>query len=92
MTLTIELSPDEEARLREQARQRGEDAEAVARGFVQAGLNTSRVEGASREAFLQYLLEKGDIPFIPPGLFGPPPPLVSVRGEPISETIIRERG
>ena len=92
MTLTIELSPEEEARLHEQARLRGEEAEAVARGFVQAGLNTPPVEGASREAFLQYLLEKGDIPFIPPGRFGSPPRLVSVQGEPISETIIRERG
>ena len=92
MTLTIELSPDEEARLQEQARQRGEDAEAVLRAFVQAGLNMPPAEGTSREAFLQYLLEQGDIPFIPEGRPGPPPPLVFVRGEPISETIIRERG
>ena len=92
MTLTIEISPEEEVRLREQARQRGEDAETVARGFVQAGLNMPPVKGTSRETFLQYLFEQGDIPFIPSGRFGPPPRLVSVRGEPISETIIRERG
>ena len=30
MTLTIEISPEEKSRLREQARQRGEDAEVVA--------------------------------------------------------------
>ncbi len=87
MTLTIELSPEEEARLREQARQRGEEAEAVARGFVRAGLNAPSVERASRTAFLQHLLDQGVIPFIPEGRPGPPRP-VPVRGEPVSETII----
>lgn len=92
MTLTIELSPEEEVCLREQARQRGEEAEAVARGFVQVGLNTPRVERASRTAFLQHLLDQGIIPFIPEGRPGPPPSPVPVRGKPVSETIIEERG
>ena len=47
---------------------------------------------AARNAFLQHLLEQGDIPYIPQGRPGPPPPLVPVRGEPVSETIVRERG
>ena len=92
MTLTIEISPEEEARLREQSWQRDEDAEIVARGFVQAGLNVPPVGETSREALLQDLLEQGEIPFIPPRRLGPPPRLAVVRGEPISETIIRERG
>ena len=92
MTLTFEISPEEKSRLREQARQRGEDAEVVARGFVQAGLNVPPVGETSREAFLRHLLEQRDINYIPQGRLGPPPRLAVVRGEPISETIIRERG
>ena len=92
MTLTFEISPGEKSRLREQARQRGEDAEVVARGFVQAGLNALPAESNARDAFLRHLLEQGDINYIPQGRLGPPPRLAVVRGEPVSETIIRERG
>ena len=42
-------------------------------------------------AFVQRLLEQGAIPFVPEGRPGPPPRPVSVRGEPISQTIIDER-
>ena len=92
MTLSIELSPEEEARLREQARQQGKDAESVAHTFVQAGLNASPAEANARDAFLRHLLEQGDIPYVPQGRLGPPPRLAVVQGEPVSETIVRERG
>lgn len=94
MTLTIEISAEEEARLRERARQQGREVEAVACAFVRAGLEAApaaRAE-AARDAFLQHLLDQGDIPHIPQGRTGPPPRLVPVRGEPVSETIISERG
>jgi len=94
MTLTIEISPEEEARLRARARQQGQEVEAVARAFVRAGLEATPAEGTAtaQDAFLQHLLDQGDIPYIPQGRPGPPPHLVPVRGEPVSETIISERG
>lgn len=94
MTITIQISADEEARLRAQAHQQGQDVEAVAGAFVRAGLEATAAKGAGpvQNAFLQHLLDQGDIPYIPQGRPGPPPLLVPVRGEPVSETIISERG
>lgn len=94
MTITIEISAEEEARLRDRARQQGQEVEEIARALVRAGLEAAPAEGAVtvRDAFLQHLLDRGDIPHIPQGRTGPPPRLVPVRGEPVSETIISERG
>lgn len=46
----------------------------------------------ARAALAQHLLESGAIPAIPAGRSGPPPRTVPVRGQPVSETIIQERG
>ena len=95
MTITLELSPDEEARLRARAARQGRDAADLARDLVRDGLGEAPAAAgaeAAREAFLRHLLERGDIPHIPQGRPDPPPPLVPVRGEPVSETLIRERG
>ena len=54
--------------------------------------SAKEASAGSQEAFLRYLLKQGDIPSVPVGRPGPPPLLVPVRGEPVSETIIRERG
>ncbi len=92
MTLTIEITAEEEARLRAQARQQGQDMEAVAGALVRAGLEaTPAGTDAARDAFLQHLLEQGDIPFIPQGRPGPPPRPIPVQGRPVSETLVEER-
>lgn len=41
MTMTIELTPEQEARLRERARREGRDAEALAAALVCAGIDVS---------------------------------------------------
>ncbi len=93
MTLTIEISAEEEARLRERARQQGENAEAVVSALLRAGLAATppvRAE-AARDAFLQHLLAEGVIPAIPERRLGPPPRPVPVQGRPVSETLVEER-
>jgi hypothetical protein len=45
-----------------------------------------------RLAFARHLLEVGAISAIPPGRTGPPPRPITMRGRPVSETIIEERG
>ncbi len=95
MTLTIELSPEEEARLREQARQRGEEAEAVARGFVRAGLGLGvQLElTEAKHAFLTHRLrDAGLLTEVPshPGQTVPFRP-VTVIGAPVSQTLLEDR-
>jgi hypothetical protein len=46
----------------------------------------------ARAAFAERLLQQGAIPSIPPGRSAPPPRPITVRGRPVSETIIEERG
>ena len=46
----------------------------------------------ARAALARHLLASGAIPAIPAGRNGPPPPLIAVRGQAVSETIIEERG
>ncbi len=46
----------------------------------------------ARAALAQRLLASGAIPAIPAGRSDPPPPLITVRGHPVSETILEERG
>ena len=50
MTITIEISPEEDARLRAQARQQGKDAEAVAGAPVRAGLEAAPAADRRRPA------------------------------------------
>ncbi|MDQ2798929.1 MAG: hypothetical protein M3Y13_04720 [Armatimonadota bacterium] len=94
MTLTIELSSEEEDRLQLQAWRQGQAVEAVVHALVRAGLDTPTAEANAmeRDAFLQHLLAQGDIPYIPLRRSDPLPRLVPVRGEPVSETIVSERG
>lgn len=98
MTITIELTPDEEARLRARAAQQKQAPEAIVHGLVRDSLQTSETipaaTPAEREAqkrLAQRLLEQGAIPHIPPGRSGPPPRLITVRGRPVSETLIEDR-
>ncbi len=46
----------------------------------------------ARAAFARHLLEQGAISAIPTGRPGPPPRPITVRGRPVSETLIEERG
>lgn len=92
MTLTIEISAEEEARLREQAQRRGQELEAVAGAFVRAGLTSeATTPEAARAAFVGRLLAQGIIPAVPEGRPGPPPRPVPVQGWPVSETLVEER-
>jgi hypothetical protein len=46
----------------------------------------------ARQALTDRLLAEGAIPFVPSGRSTPPPRLIAVRGQPVSQTIIEERG
>jgi len=46
----------------------------------------------ARAALAQRLLEQGAISAVPTGRLAPPPRPITVRGRPVSETIIEERG
>ncbi len=46
----------------------------------------------ARAALAQRLLEQGAISAVPTGRSAPPPRPITVRGRPVSETIIEERG
>ena len=95
MTLTIELSPEEEARLREQARQRGEEIGNIAHDLVRSGLGLG-VElefTEAKHAFLtQRLRDAGLLTEVPshPGQTVPFRP-VTVIGAPVSQTLLEDR-
>jgi len=94
MTLTIERSPEEETRLREQARQRGQEVETVARSLVQAGLPPAANAVITEEAhavLIQRLLAVGLLTTLPTGPLGPPPRPITVLGPPVSQTLLEDR-
>ncbi len=100
MTITIELSPAEEARLRAQARERGQAPETIAQNLVRASLdvptspellNTSVTEEA-HAALVRLLLQDGLLTTLPtrPGQTMPFTPII-VLGRPVSETLLEDR-
>lgn len=100
MTLTIELSAEEDARLQEQARRRGEAAETVAQSFVRAGLENASAPAAadapiSEEAhavLIQRLHDAGLLTTLPthPGQTVPFQS-ITVSGPPVSQTLLEDR-
>lgn len=94
MTLTIELSPEEEIHLRQQAGRRGEDVATVARAFVQAGLSAAPAADLTDEkhaVLIQHLRDAGLLRELPTQSLGPPPPLITVLGPPVSQTLLQDR-
>jgi len=94
MILTIELSPEEEARLREQAQQRGEEIGNIAHDLVRSGLGITLEPGitaAQQAALNQRLRDVGLLTEMPTRRLGPPPRLITVLGPPVSQTLLDDR-
>ena len=99
--MTITLEPAIEARLQERAAREKQDADAMANALLANALlaNALLAEALLREdvdkekAFDQALLASGLITHIPPPRDPAKAerPRISVQGEPVSETILRER-
>ena len=89
--MTILLEPAIEARLRERAAREKRDADAVANALLAEAL--LREEADKVEAFDHALLASGLITHIPPPRDPAKAerPRIAVHGEPLSETILRER-
>ena len=89
--MTITLEPAIEARLRERAAREKQDADAMANALLAEAL--LRGDAEKEKAFDEALLASGLVTHIPPPRDpskGNRPRIV-VQGEPVSETIIRER-
>jgi len=94
MTITIDLLPEEEALLREQAQQRGQALEDEAYSLVRAGLKVSLKSANFEEGharLIQRLLDKGLLTELPTGRLGPPPRPITVLGPPVSQTLLEDR-
>jgi len=95
MTLTIELSPEEEARLREQARLRGEEIGDIAHDLMRSGLGLGaepEFTEAKHALLTQRLRDAGLLTELPshPGqtvAFRP----ITVIGPPVSQTLLEDR-
>ncbi len=100
MTITIELTSEEETLLRQKAERQGQAPEAVVHGLVQQGLlatppeqpELQTVSDKAHEALVQHLLDTGRMSKRPtnPGQLRPFRP-ITMTGKPVSETIIEER-
>ncbi len=93
MTITVELSAEEEARLRTQARQRGQDVEAALRALVRDGLAPEPdITEEAHAVLIQDLLSRGLLTELPthPGLTTPFQP-ITVLGPPVSQTLLEDR-
>ena len=95
MTLILELLPEEEAALRQQARQEGCPAEAVAHALVRGGLHLPdadpKITLEKLARLHQRLLSLGLMTTLPTGPLGPPPPPITVLGPPVSQTLVEDR-
>ena len=89
--MTIILEPTIEARLRERAAREKQDADAMANALLAEAL--LREEANKEMAFDEALLASGLITHIPPPRDPAKAerPRIAVQGEPVSETILRER-
>lgn len=95
MTITLELTPDEAARLRSEAAQQQQPPETVAHHYVIAALDakaSAAVSEEDHERLVQRLLDLGMMTERParPGQVVPFTP-VQVQDRPLSELIIEER-
>lgn len=99
MTITLELTSEEETLLRQKAEQQGQAPEAVVRGLVRQGLFAppeqpplQTVSDEAHEALVQHLLDTGLMSNRPtnPGQISPFRP-ITVQGRPVSETLIEDR-
>ena len=95
MTITIDLLPEEETLLREQAQQRGKALEDEAYSLVRAGLKASSKPASFEEGharLIQRLLDAGLLTELPtqPGLTVPFHP-ITVLGPPVSQTLLEDR-
>ena len=95
MTITIELTPTEEAALRAQATRRGQEPETLLRDLVRTELAPAPEYAATteeeHERVVQGMMAAGLMTTRPTRPLAPPPPPVEVLGEPLSETIVAER-
>jgi plasmid stability protein len=89
--MTITLEPETEARLCERAARDGKDVETLANALLADSLQDD--EAAKKEAFHRALLASGLVTHITPPREPSKAerPRIVVQGEPVSETIIRER-
>lgn len=89
--MTITLEPETEARLCERAARDGKDVETLANALLADRLQDD--EAAKEEAFHRALLASGLVTHIipPRDPSKAERPVFEVQGEPLSETIIRER-
>lgn len=95
MTLTIELSPEEEARLQAQARRQGQNIQDRAHDLVRAGLGVLPTEEVTEEqhaVLVQRLRDAGLLTELPthPGQTMPFQP-ITVLGPPVSQTLLEDR-
>ena len=99
MTITIDLSAAEEARLRALAVREQRDPEAIIHGLVRAGLEPTPAQvlldmPISEEAharLVALLMRDGLLTTLPTRPLGPPPPPIHVQGPPVSQTLLEDR-
>lgn len=92
--MTITLVPENEVHLRQRAAQDGKDIDAVANALLANVLHSTPLEDTAKEDALdRALLAAGLITHIPPprDLSKAERPRITVLGESVSETILRER-
>lgn len=99
MTITIELTFEEEALLRQKAERQNQAPENIVHGLVHQGLlalpeqpQLQTVSDEAHEALVQSLLDDGLMTARPshPGRLRPFRP-ITMTGKPVSETIIEDR-
>ena len=95
MTLTIELSPEEEVRLQAQARQQGQEMQDAAHELVRSGLGIRpepEITAAKHAVLIQRLQDAGLLTELPPhpGRTTPFQP-ITVIGPPVSQTLLEDR-
>ena len=95
MTITIELTPDEEATLRAQAKRHGQEPETLLRDMVRTELAPAPEYPATteedHERLVQHLMAAGLMKSRPTGRVGPPPRPIVVEGPPVSQTLVEDR-
>lgn len=89
--MTVTLAPENEARLCERAAREGQDMDTLVNALLSDSLRED--EAAKEEAFHQALLASGLVSHINPPRDPSKAerPVFEVQGEPLSETIMRER-
>ncbi len=93
MTLTLDLSPEEETRLRELAQQQRQDIKDKAHDLlrVSLGITPPPDDAAKQAALIQRLQAAGLLTILPTQPLGPPPRPITVLGPPVSQTLLEDR-